>query len=137
MASPRALGVLLLRCRGAAGWKLRRASTEAGISYSYLSKLEAGSANGIPSLKVLSRLGRVYGRPVVELLEAAGVLDPTLPACFDGPAMFALGRVVTLLQQGVQHAPDTPEGRHWKSEAQRVAAQIEYAGLLKKEMSDG
>lgn len=65
-------GPYLRGLRDAARLSLRAASEEMGVSFSYLAKIETGERSSPPTLKVLQRMARVYGRDLRELMHEAG-----------------------------------------------------------------
>jgi transcriptional regulator with XRE-family HTH domain len=65
-------GPYLRGLREARRLSLRAASDETGISFSYLAKLETGERLSAPSLKVLQRIARFYGRDLREIMHEAG-----------------------------------------------------------------
>jgi len=72
-------GPYLRGLRDAARLSLRAASEEMGVSFSYLAKLETGEKATPPSLKVLQRMARLYGRDLRELMHEAGFSFETSP----------------------------------------------------------
>jgi transcriptional regulator with XRE-family HTH domain len=72
-------GPYLRGLRDAARLSLRAAAEEMGVSFSYLSKLETGEKPTPPSLKVLQRMARLYGRDLRELMHEAGFRFETSP----------------------------------------------------------
>jgi len=72
-------GPYLRGLRDAARLSLRAASEEMGVSFSYLAKLETGEKATPPSLKVLQRIARTYGRDLRELMHEAGFMFETPP----------------------------------------------------------
>lgn len=67
-----AFGVYLLKLRTKMGLTLRQVEKEAGVSNAFLSQVERGE-RGIPSIKVLTRLAKVYGKSPSELVKAAEI----------------------------------------------------------------
>ena len=65
-------GPYLRALRDATRMSLRAASDQIGVSFSYLAKMETGERPNPPTLKVLQRMGRVYGRDLRELMHEAG-----------------------------------------------------------------
>lgn len=65
-------GPYLRALREAARLSLRAASDEIGVSFSYLAKMETGERPNPPTLKVLQRVAKVYGRDLRELMHEAG-----------------------------------------------------------------
>ena len=68
------LGAELLRARQSGEWSLEAVARPAGISATYLLKLERGTVNN-PSPRVLARIAAVLGVPYLRLMELAGYLD--------------------------------------------------------------
>lgn len=66
-------GTWLRQAREARGLTLRAAAAELGFSFTKLQKLEVSGRNKAPSLSLLQRIATLYGRPLGEVLEAAGV----------------------------------------------------------------
>ena len=66
-------GTWLRQAREARGLTLRAAATELEFSFTKLQKLEVSGRNKAPSLSLLQRFATLYGRPLGEVLEAAGV----------------------------------------------------------------
>jgi len=56
---------------------IRQVAEKTGISNAYLSQLESGKRNK-PHPKVLKKLARFYGMPVIEFLKKAGYLDEVI-----------------------------------------------------------
>ncbi len=65
-------GPYLRAMRESAQLSLRAAAAAIGVSFSYLAKMETGERPNPPTLKVLQRMGRVYGRDLRELMHEAG-----------------------------------------------------------------
>jgi transcriptional regulator with XRE-family HTH domain len=65
-------GPYLRGLRDAARLSLRAASEAMAVSFSYLAKLETGERASPPTLKVLQRIAKVYGRDLRELMHEAG-----------------------------------------------------------------
>lgn len=65
-------GPYLRALRDAARLSLRAASEQIGVSFSYLAKLETGERSSPPTLKVLQRIARAYGRDLREIMHEAG-----------------------------------------------------------------
>lgn len=65
-------GPYLRGLRDAARLSLRAASDKAGVSFSYLAKMETGEKTRPPSITVLQRLARFYGRDLREVMHEAG-----------------------------------------------------------------
>lgn len=65
-------GPYLRGLRDAARLSLRAASEEMAVSFSYLAKLETGERPTPPTLKVLQRIAKVYGRDLREIMHEAG-----------------------------------------------------------------
>lgn len=63
-------GEYLRGLRESMGMTLRDVEREASISNAFLSQVERGE-RGIPSVKVLSRLCKVYGKTVSEMVKSA------------------------------------------------------------------
>lgn len=66
-------GNWLRQAREARGLTLRAAAAELDFSFTKLQKLEVSGRNKAPSLSLLQRFATLYGRPLGEVLEAAGV----------------------------------------------------------------
>ena len=66
-------GAWLRAAREVRGLALRAAAAELGISFTTLQKLEVSGRNKAPSLVLLQRIATLYGRPLGEVLEEAGV----------------------------------------------------------------
>ena len=66
-------GAWLRQARESRGLTLRAAATELGFSFTKLQKLEVSGRNKAPPLSLLQRIATLYGRPLGEVLEAAGV----------------------------------------------------------------
>lgn len=62
-------------------FSLRALAAKAGISGSYLSQIETGERRA--TAEMLRRLAPVYGVPVRDLLEVAGILDGEEPEASD------------------------------------------------------
>lgn len=65
-------GPYLRALRDASRMSLRAASDEIGVSFSYLAKIETGERSSPPTLKVLQRMARAYGRDLREVMHEAG-----------------------------------------------------------------
>ena len=65
-------GPYLRGLRDAARLSVRAASEQSGVSFSYIAKLETGERSTSPTLKVLQRLAKVYGRDLREVMHEAG-----------------------------------------------------------------
>ena len=65
-------GPYLRGLRDAARLSLRAASEEMAVSFSYLAKLETGERPTPPTLKVLERIAKAYGRDLREIMHEAG-----------------------------------------------------------------
>ncbi len=65
-------GPYLRALREAARLSLRSASEQMGVSFSYLAKIETGERSSPPTLKVLQRMAKLYGRDLRELMHEAG-----------------------------------------------------------------
>lgn len=65
-------GPYLRGLRDAARLSLRAASDGMGVSFSYLAKMETGEKATPPSMNVLQRLARFYGRDLREVMHEAG-----------------------------------------------------------------
>lgn len=75
-----AFGDYLKQLREATGRSLRAVAPEVGVSFPHLGRIERGEVRGPPPMPVLSRLAAVYGRPVEEVFERAGIqLEPVKP----------------------------------------------------------
>ena len=70
-----AIGSLLISLRGAK--TLREVASGTGIANSYVSNIEKGHKK--PGLKTLDRLANYYKVPLQELLQTAGLTQPTPP----------------------------------------------------------
>ena len=66
-------GEYLKNLREAADRPLRAVAPEVGLSFPHLGRIERGEVGSPPSDTVLTRLAAVYGVPVEEVLERAGV----------------------------------------------------------------
>lgn len=78
-----AFGEYLKELREAAGRPLRAVAPEIGLSFPHLGRIERGEVQSPPSEFVLSRLATLYGRPIEELFERAGLrLEAVRPAQF-------------------------------------------------------
>lgn len=66
-------GAWLRQAREARGLTLRAAAAELDFSFTKLQKLEVAGRNKAPTLGLLQRIATLYGRPLGEVLEAAGV----------------------------------------------------------------
>ncbi len=66
-------GKYLKELREAAGRPLRAVAPQVGVSFPHLGRIERGAVGSPPSDSILTRLASVYGRPVDEVLERAGV----------------------------------------------------------------
>lgn len=85
-------GAWLREARERRGLTLRAAAAELGISFTKLQKLEVSGRNKAPSLGLLQRFATLYGRPLGEVLEAAGVevvLPPDVYADVNRDVAFA------------------------------------------------
>ena len=69
----RAFGEYLKGLRDATGRSLREVAPEIGVSFPHLGRIERGEMRGPPSVTVLNQMSAVYGRPLEEVLERAGV----------------------------------------------------------------
>ena len=75
-----AFGDYLKELREATGRSLRAVAPEVGVSFPHLGRIERGEVRGPPPMPVLSRLAAVYGRPVEEVFERAGIqIQPVKP----------------------------------------------------------
>ena len=66
-------GEYLKELREAAGLPLRAVAPQVGVSVPHLGRIERGEVGSPPSDSILTRLASVYGRPVDEVLERAGI----------------------------------------------------------------
>ncbi len=66
-------GEYLKELREAADRPLRAVAPQVGLSFPHLGRIERGEVGSPPSDTVLTRLAAVYGAPVEEMLERAGV----------------------------------------------------------------
>lgn len=66
-------GAWLRAAREARGLTLRAAAAELDISFTTLQKFEVSGRSKAPSLALLQRIATLYGRPLGEVLEEAGV----------------------------------------------------------------
>lgn len=90
-----ALGERIKELREAAGLTHAEVAERAGISRSYVTRLEAGKV-GLPSRGVLPRLAEALDTTREDLLRAAGFLEQ-LPMILDDPALeIAFRHVETL-----------------------------------------
>lgn len=72
-------GPYLRALRDGTRMSLRAASDQIGVSFSYLAKMETGERSSPPTLKVLQRMARVYGRDLREVMHEAGFRFETPP----------------------------------------------------------
>jgi transcriptional regulator with XRE-family HTH domain len=66
-------GRYIREAREAIGATVRTAAPKVGVSYGHLAKLERGEILKPPSLHVLSLMAALYGKPVEEMMDRAGV----------------------------------------------------------------
>lgn len=69
------LGQCLTRLRSEGGYSLREAATKAGLSPSYLSKIESGDAFATISIETLTNVAKAYEIPLLSILTDAGFVD--------------------------------------------------------------
>ncbi len=69
------LAACFLRLRTEFGFSIREASRQAGLSPSYLSKLESGKAFGAIGLETVIKLANAYRTPLLAVLQESGLVE--------------------------------------------------------------
>ena len=114
------LGARLRDRRPGRGWTLDELARRAGLSKSYLSRLEDGDRQ--PSLASLLSLAQAHGVPLASLFGGAAAEEARGPALSCGPARPASAR-----QRADLHAP-VPPGRGRRMQPVRVVVSARREG---------